>query len=99
MAKVCRFTPTASKDLEEILAYVAQWGGLDAADLLLHRLNGACQKLITYPGMGRGREELPLGIRCFSVKDYLICYRPSDEGVEILRIVSGYRDLEALSFE
>jgi hypothetical protein len=38
-------------------------------------------------------------VKCFTVKDYLICYRQTDEGAEILRIVSGYRDLETISFE
>jgi toxin ParE1/3/4 len=99
MARVCRFTPTASRDLEEILDYVAQWGGLDTADSLLGRINGVCQKLINYPGMGRSRQQLPAKVKCFTVKDYLICYRQTDEGAEILRIVSGYRDLETISFE
>ena len=79
--------------------YVAQWGSLDSSEQLLGRINAACQKLANFPGMGRSREEFPPEARCFPVRDYLICYRSTDVGVEILRIVSGYRDLGALFAE
>jgi toxin ParE1/3/4 len=46
--------------------------------------------------MGRRRDELLPSLRSFPVEDYLIFYRPIEEGIEILRVVSGYRDLEAL---
>ncbi|MDJ1169081.1 type II toxin-antitoxin system RelE/ParE family toxin [Roseofilum sp. BLCC_M154] len=49
-----------------------------------------------FPGLGRRRDELCLGARSFPISNYLIFYRASAEGVEILRIVSGYRDLKAL---
>ena len=99
MTRVCLFTPTASRELEGILDYVAQWGSLDSSEQLLGRINGTCQKLANFPGMGRSREEFPPEVRCFPAQDYLICYRSTDMGVEILRIVSGYRDLGALFTE
>jgi toxin ParE1/3/4 len=46
--------------------------------------------------MGRSRDELATNVRSFPVNDYLIFYRPIEEGIEILRVVSGYRDLEGL---
>ena len=46
--------------------------------------------------MGRRRDELLPTLRSFPVDDYLIFYRPIVEGIEVVRIVSGYRDLEAL---
>ncbi|WGV26632.1 type II toxin-antitoxin system RelE/ParE family toxin [Halotia branconii] len=46
--------------------------------------------------MGRRRDELAPNLRSFSVNDYLIFYRTIEEGVEILRVVSGYQDLEGL---
>jgi toxin ParE1/3/4 len=99
MTRVCFFTPTASRELENILDYVARWGSLDASEKLLRRINSTCQKIANFPGMGRSREEFPPGVRCFPIQDYLICYRSTDLGVEILRVVSGYRDLESLFSE
>jgi toxin ParE1/3/4 len=46
--------------------------------------------------MGRRRDELLPLLRSFPVDDYLIFYRSIEEGIEILRVVSGYRDLEKL---
>lgn len=49
--------------------------------------------------MGRRRDELARNVRSFPINDYLIFYRPIEEGVEILRVVSGYQDLEGLFLE
>jgi len=49
--------------------------------------------------MGRRRYELAPNIRSFPVNDCLIFYRQIEEGVEILRVVSGYQDLEGLFLE
>ncbi|WP_310428870.1 type II toxin-antitoxin system RelE/ParE family toxin [Chamaesiphon sp. VAR_48_metabat_135_sub] len=99
MTKVCLFTASASRELEGILDYVASYGSLDASDRLLGRINATCQKIANFPGMGKSRMEFPHGVRSFPVRDYLICYRETDIGIEILRIVSGYRDLESLFVE
>ena len=99
MTKVCLFTTTASRELEGILDYVAQYGSIDASDRLLERINATCKKIANFPRMGKSRTEFPAEVRSFPVRDYLICYRESDVGIEILRIVSGYRDLESLFVE
>ena len=46
--------------------------------------------------MGAKRDELMPGLRSFPVGDYLVFYRVADRGIEIIRVVSGYRDLPAL---
>jgi toxin ParE1/3/4 len=35
-------------------------------------------------------------LRGFLVNDYIVFYYPSDEGIYVLRVVIGYRDLESL---
>lgn len=52
--------------------------------------------LAQFPSMGRRRDELLTALRSFPIDDYLIFYRPIAEGIEVVRVVSGYRDLEAL---
>lgn len=63
---------------------------------MLRKVNQKCQRLTKFPGLGRKRDELSAGVRSISVDSYLIFYRSVEDGVEILRIVSGYRDLDAL---
>lgn len=96
MAQICRFTIPASRDLEAILDYIAENQSIDAAEKLMERVNQTCQRLTQFPGLGRRRDELWPDARSFPISNYLIFYRASAEGVEILRIVSGYRDLKAL---
>lgn len=96
MSNRCKFTVPASRDIESIIDYVADNTSLDAADKLLNKINQKCSTLANFPSMGRRRDELLLTLRSFPVDNYLIFYRPIEGGIEILRVVSGYRDLEAL---
>ncbi len=43
--------------------------------------------------MGRPRDELAEGLRSFSVGRYVMFYRAIPEGVEIVRVLHGARDL------
>jgi toxin ParE1/3/4 len=99
MSKVCKFTIPASRDIEGIIDYIADVQSLDAADRLLDTINKKCRNLAIFPSLGRCREELAPNLRSFPVEEYLIFYRLVEDGVEILRVVSGYRDLEAFSLK
>ena len=48
------------------------------------------------PRIGRSREELAPELRSFPFQDYVIFYRPIDNGVEIVRVLRGSRDIESL---
>ncbi|BAY38496.1 plasmid stabilization system protein [Nostoc sp. NIES-2111] len=99
MSNICRFTVTASRDIEAIIDYIADNSSFNAAESLLTKINNKCEKLTKFPGIGCRRDELAPNVRSFPVNDYLIFYRPIEEGVEILRVVSGYQDLEGLFSE
>lgn len=45
------------------------------------------------PGIGRRRDDLAPGLRSISYANYLIFYRPIDDGIEIVRVLHGSRDL------
>jgi toxin ParE1/3/4 len=88
-------SPQATQDLQEINDYLFA-GNPDSADTLLTLINQKLDTLAQFPSMGRRRDELLPSLRSFPVDDYLIFYRPIAEGIEVVRIVSGYRDLETL---
>jgi len=46
--------------------------------------------------MGRLRDELADGLRSFPVGRYVIFYRPIPKGIEIVRVLHGARDLDAI---
>lgn len=96
MSRRCRFTRIASSDLENILDYIAEQNGIDVAEKFLKRINQKCQNLVNFPELGKRRDELFPGIRSLPVGKYLIFYRLLDTELEVVRIVSGYQDVEAL---
>jgi toxin ParE1/3/4 len=48
------------------------------------------------PEMGRKREKLFPGLRSFPVGRYIIFYRIRPDQIEIVRVLSSYRDIDAL---
>jgi toxin ParE1/3/4 len=46
--------------------------------------------------MGRRREELAPGLRSFAMGLYLIFYMPMTNGVDIVRVLHGFRDIETV---
>lgn len=99
MSNICRFTAPASRDVESIIDLIADNSSFNAAERFLNKINDKCRTLANFPSIGRRRDELAPLLRSFPVEDYLIFYRPVEGGIEVLRVVSGYRDLEALFSE
>lgn len=90
------FTPAAARDLEEIWNYVAR-DSPDAADRVIGDIRDALEGLADHPRMGRQRDDLAdETLRAWPVHSYLIIYRPEQRPIEIVRVVSGFRDLFSL---
>jgi toxin ParE1/3/4 len=96
MTNICRFTIPASRDLENILDYLAAQGGINRAEIFLKKINQKFKTLASFPNMGKSRDELLPKLRSFPMENYLIFYRPIEEGIEVLRVVSGYQNLTKL---
>jgi toxin ParE1/3/4 len=93
----CHFTTPALRDLEEIHDYIAG-DSPTAASRWIDKLEREWQNLVEMTGMGRRREELAPGLRSFPVGVYLIFYREVEDGVQILRVLHGARDINPLFF-
>lgn len=92
MANIRR-RPAAEDDLVSIWRYIAE-DDIDAADRLLDRFDEAFTLLADNPRIGRPRPELMPNFRSFAVGRYMIFYRPDDDGIEIIRVIHGARDIE-----
>ena len=94
MARVL-LTPLAESDLEAIWLTVA----LDnptAADRLLARIGEKLERLGDFPDMGAPRPELAPGARLLVEGSYLVLYETMNDGVLVVRVVHGARDLTDL---
>jgi toxin ParE1/3/4 len=85
----------AEEDLIEIWRYIAN-ENVRAADKLVDRIEQTCRRLARNPRLGPARPDLAPELRFFVVGSYLILYRAIRDGVEIVRVVHGARDLPSL---
>jgi toxin ParE1/3/4 len=94
LAKIER-SSQAQRDLVDIWLYIAN-DSPAAADKFLDQIDTLCKLLSSSPLLGRSREELGRNVRSFPLGDYLIFYRPKRTGIVVVRVLSGYRDLDKL---
>ncbi len=87
--------PLANSDLDAIWDYVAR-DNPAAADDLIDTLVEKCWMLAAHPDVGELRPELAPRLRSFSVGNYVILYRPVEDGVDVARVIHGSRDVDAL---
>ena len=95
-AKAPKIALAALTDLEEIWLYIAN-DNPTAADKMIDELYENIHRLVEMPGLGHLREDLASEpLRFWPVRHYLIIYRPHVKPIEIVRVLSGYRDIQAL---
>jgi toxin ParE1/3/4 len=68
----------------------------EIADRVIDEITSIYENLITFPEMGRARDELFPGYRSFPKGQFLIFYRLIPEGIEIVRVIHGARNLDEL---
>lgn len=95
MSDFC-YSPEARLDLLEIWEFIAR-DNLDAADRVEREIQQAASMLSDNPEIGHRRSDLTTKpVRFWPVYSYLIVYDPATNPLEIVRILSGYRDIATL---
>lgn len=92
---ICLISPTASQDLDEIFDYFAS-RNVEAGERFVTAFEKKCNNLLQFPKMGRSYQDIDPSLRGIPIENYIILYRLIDNGVEIVRIVSGYQNLDYL---
>ena len=101
MRKV-HLTPRANQDIDEQFAYLAEHASLDIALQLLDATQEAFQTLLQMPEMGikrNFRNPALQQLRMWSIKGFqhhFIFYRPTDKGIDVIRVLHRARDLGSL---
>jgi len=90
-----RLTAAAEDDLLSIWEYIAQ-DNPDAATRQLFKIEETSSLLAENPHLGPARPDIAAEMRYFPVGSYLILYRLVVEGVEIVRVLHGARNIPAL---
>jgi toxin ParE1/3/4 len=90
-----RITEQGRADLDELWDWRAQHSEA-AADALLDKIMTKAQLHAQFPGMGRPRDDLAAGLRSFVVSPYVVFFLPADDGIMIVRILHGSRDIDSI---
>ena len=90
-----RISPAAQADFDSIWDHIAV-DNIAAANGLLQAIRVKVELLAEAPGLGRPRDEFAPRLRSFPVGDYLLFYRPTTDGIELVRVLRGARNLPPL---
>lgn len=87
----------ALEDLDQIWDYVAKNSVLQANNLTL-RFREKLHHIANNNLIGHPRPELAHKLRSYPVGRYLLFYRPTLFGIELVRLIHSARDLRAMEF-
>lgn len=97
MTSPYRLTPAARSDLVEINAYIREDSGPRRAGAVRNELRLAMRKIASSPEIGHLREDLSdAPLRFWPVYKFLVVYRPDTQPLEIVRVLHGRRDVQAI---
>lgn len=93
-----QFSEDAIKDINEICDYIVQNNSRSASNLF-DAIRQKCKLVANFPNMGKSYAQVRPNLRGFLVGDYIIFYYAHKQGIFIVRIISGYRNLDTLFSE
>jgi len=101
MARVIK-RAAAKRDLTDHFVFLAENASVDVARRFLQSANNAFEELAQMPEIGVSRafrNPRFANVRMWLIRGferYLVFYRPLEDGVEVLRVIHGARDIELL---
>ncbi|MCK4342975.1 MAG: type II toxin-antitoxin system RelE/ParE family toxin [Phycisphaerae bacterium] len=93
--------PAADADLEQYAVFI-DIDNPGAARRFISAVTTTLERIVEMPSMGRRREfknPILVGLRSWPIRgfnNYLIFYRPSDDGIDVIRVLHGARDVESI---
>ena len=94
--------PAADRDIDGQAEYLMREASLETALRFYDATAATFDKLARMPGMGERRESSNprlAGLRVWRIDgfpDHLLFYRPVEGGIEIIRVLHGARDIDAV---
>jgi len=87
-------TRTAERSLDEIYDHIGRKNHSPAAAArLLRRIAEKCELYATQPLMGEARPDLGSDIRCFPVGNFVVIYKPLEDGILVLLVIHRARHI------
>ena len=89
------FAPSAQQDLTDIFDHIARDKPLATAKWI-DSIEEKCELIASTPEFGENRPEYGVDIRSSVIGRYVIFYRTVDDGIEVVRVIPGDRDIRFL---
>ena len=102
MSKKIHRRARARQDLVDIFRYYAREAGFRVARRFFAQVDATLTRLAGMPGIGTHYEHdhpALAAVRYFPIsrfRSYVIFYRPVTDGIEIIRVLHGARDIDAI---
>jgi toxin ParE1/3/4 len=91
------WSPEAEADLADIWEYYAGVAGRHTADSIVRGIADTARLIEDHPYGGRTRDEVRPGLRSIATAPHVIFYRvTADEVAQIVRVLDGRRDIDAI---
>jgi toxin ParE1/3/4 len=94
--------PRARRDLLEHLVYIGENASVEDAERFLSAAEATFEHLAKRPAIGVRRDyhkPALAGLRMWPISGfdkYLVFYRPTEQGIDVIRVLHGARDLKRL---
>ena len=104
MSRIIRHA-AARQDLVEIVAYYIREGSPSAARHFREQAESTFERLRDMPGIGASYDleyAALAGLRFFPIsrfRKYLVFYRTTNDGIEVMRVLHGSRDIHSILAE
>jgi plasmid stabilization system protein ParE len=99
MPTLFQFTPQALNQLGDIWDFIAE-DNVGAANRVESAILSACNSLARHPMLGSRRIEItPLPVRFWTMTrfpNYIVVYRPDTKPLQIVAVLHGKRDIQAI---
>ncbi len=90
------WSPEALDDIDQLWDYYTEVAGGGTADRILRQIGQAVAVIEDFPHAGRARDEIRSGLRSLAVAPQVVFYRLKDDRAEIVRVLDGRQDIEAI---
>ena len=78
-------TPESLQDYRDIWQFIAR-DNIEAANRMLDQIDAKLESFLSMPQSGTPRDEFSPGLRSFPVGNYIVFYRPVEDGIALLRV-------------
>lgn len=90
------WSPEALDDVDRLWDHYTKAAGAGTADRILREIAKAVAVIDDFPFAGRARDEIRTGLRSLAAAPQIVFYRLKDDRPEIVRVLDGRQDIEAI---